>query len=547
MQTFNPYLPSWEYIPDGEPYVFNGRAYVYGSHDRFNSRAYCMNDYVTWSAPVDSADNAGGIGPWRYEGIIYRAKQDPRADKDSLLFAPDLQQGADGRFYLYYALHNRPVMGIAVADSPAGPFEYYGVVEYPDGVAVGEAPNRKEDFSNFDPGVLVDDDGKVYLYSGFAPRKTARALSVEEAGYEKNHLGAYCMELEADMMTVKRGPFLVFPRAGDDRGALGKGYRGHEFFEASSLRKVKLPGWESAKYYFIYSSINSHELCYALSDKPDGGFVYGGVIISNGDVRPDKNNPEIDINVHGIKMDDTEASAYMGNNHGSMAEINGSWYIFYHRQTNLHQYSRQDCAEPITINNDGSIEQVEMTSCGLNTDKDGKPSPLNGWGTYEARIACNLFMPGTVMWFPFDHRLEPGNIPYITQDAPDYTPPVPSTSGEGRLGGTTTDLPNTPQQYIANFQNDAVAGFKYFMVDNAAHPLKTLTMRIRGKARGTVFVSGSLKTEPFAKLAIDVDSGNDASAWKDCAAACAIPEGKTALFFTFQGEGAFDWLSFTLS
>ena len=50
-QCFNPYLPSYEYIPDGEPYVFDGRVYVYGSHDRFGAMSFCENDYVTWSAP----------------------------------------------------------------------------------------------------------------------------------------------------------------------------------------------------------------------------------------------------------------------------------------------------------------------------------------------------------------------------------------------------------------------------------------------------------------------------------------------------------------
>ena len=64
-QAFNPYLPSWEYIPDGEPYVFGDRVYVYGSHDYFNGYVFCMGDYVCWSAPVDD------LGNWRYEGVIY--------------------------------------------------------------------------------------------------------------------------------------------------------------------------------------------------------------------------------------------------------------------------------------------------------------------------------------------------------------------------------------------------------------------------------------------------------------------------------------------
>ena len=70
-QAFNPYLPSWEYIPDGEPYVFNGRVYVYGSHDFYNGYVFCMGDYVCWSAPVDD------LGNWRYEGVIYKKTQDP--------------------------------------------------------------------------------------------------------------------------------------------------------------------------------------------------------------------------------------------------------------------------------------------------------------------------------------------------------------------------------------------------------------------------------------------------------------------------------------
>ena len=70
MQAFNPYLPSWEYIPDAEPYVFGDRIYIYGSHDRFNAPIFCMNDYVCWSAPVDDLSN------WSYSGVIFRKNQD---------------------------------------------------------------------------------------------------------------------------------------------------------------------------------------------------------------------------------------------------------------------------------------------------------------------------------------------------------------------------------------------------------------------------------------------------------------------------------------
>ena len=67
----NPYLPSWEYVPDGEPYVFGDRVYVYGSHDFFNGYVFCMGDYVCWSAPVSN------LADWRYEGVIYPRNADP--------------------------------------------------------------------------------------------------------------------------------------------------------------------------------------------------------------------------------------------------------------------------------------------------------------------------------------------------------------------------------------------------------------------------------------------------------------------------------------
>lgn len=74
-RVVNPYLPSYEYVPDGEPHVFDGRLYIFGSHDRFGSKSFCANDYTCWSAPCDD------LSDWRCEGIIYRRSQDtePRA------------------------------------------------------------------------------------------------------------------------------------------------------------------------------------------------------------------------------------------------------------------------------------------------------------------------------------------------------------------------------------------------------------------------------------------------------------------------------------
>ena len=113
-QAFNPYLPSWEYIPDGEPYVFGDRVYVYGSHDYFNGYVFCMGDYVCWSAPVDD------LGNWRYEGVIYPKTADPLNPEGKMcLYAPDVTVGPDGRYYLYYVLDKVSVVSVAVCDTPA--------------------------------------------------------------------------------------------------------------------------------------------------------------------------------------------------------------------------------------------------------------------------------------------------------------------------------------------------------------------------------------------------------------------------------------------
>ena len=95
-QCYNPYLPSWEYIPDAEPKVFGQRLYIYGSHDLFGAKEYCEGDYVCWSTPVDD------LSDWRYEGVIYRRRQDPKAAPFALvntLYAPDVARGKDGKFY----------------------------------------------------------------------------------------------------------------------------------------------------------------------------------------------------------------------------------------------------------------------------------------------------------------------------------------------------------------------------------------------------------------------------------------------------------------
>ena len=133
-QAFNPYLPLYAYIPDGEPHLFGDRVYIYGSCDKEGGETFCMGDYTVYSAPVDD------LADWRQEGVIYRAEQDPDYGERKYMYAPDVVQGNDGRYYLYYCMSGSFGFGgyygpisVAVCDTPAGKYEYLGFVKYPDG------------------------------------------------------------------------------------------------------------------------------------------------------------------------------------------------------------------------------------------------------------------------------------------------------------------------------------------------------------------------------------------------------------------------------
>ena len=478
-QAFNPYLPSWEYVPDGEPHVFGDRVYVYGSHDRFGGPLFCMNDYVCWSAPVKN------LRDWRYEGIIYRKNQDPMNKKGRrCLYAPDVTQGPDGRYYLYYAIDFLGVMSVAVCDTPAGEYQFHGHVKFKDGHIWGTKSG--EPFP-FDPGVLTDDDGRVWLYSGFATKVPA----VASGFHNLTNSGGVVLELEPDMVTIKSGPDLLFPTKGKP-GA----FENHAFFEASSIRKV------DGQYCFAYSSQHNHELCYAMGPSPRGPFTFGGTLVDIGDLFLDG------------RTDETRAANYLGNTHGGIVEVGGQWYVFYHRQTNRHSYSRQACAEKLERRQDGGFRQAEVTSCGLNG------APLKGSGRYPARIACNLWSgKGSARYDIRFPRLRLAAHPYFTQEGKD---------GEER-----------DSQYLANMRDGAVAGFKYFN----CRGLKFVSAELRGHASGELLVSDTPDFKaPAAKISVNLNS----NAWKELGAPCTIPNGTRALYFKFAGKGRIDFRSFEL-
>ena len=329
----NPILPLWEYIPDGEPRVFGERVYLYGSHDRPLSGDFCDIKLKVWSASIHDLDH------WICHGDIFHAQADADHPADvtwsdmmepskHMMYAPDVVKKGDKYYLFTYIFYDKGC--VAVADRPEGPFRVVSTYRY--------APEDAGDNGVYnDPGVLVDDDGRVYIYYGF----------------EASHMN----ELDPETMcTVVPGS--LRHHVIDDREGVPEEQR---FFEASSPRKI------GDTYYLIYSPRRGSRLAYATSDKPTGPFTYRGYIVDNGDNCPG------------------------GNDHGSIMKVGDQWYIFYHRMTNGTCFSRQACVERIDILPDGTIPPVEMTSLGFSEF-------LNPYEATPAHRACVLRNGGMIKY-----------------------------------------------------------------------------------------------------------------------------------------------------
>ena len=350
----NPYMPLWEHVPDGEPRVFtyNGetRIYLYGSHDT-KKTDYCGPDYVVWSAPVDDPTN------WTCHGVCYTASD------GGDLYAPDVVQKGD-TFYMYAAENRGSSIMLVTSKCPWGPFE-----------------NPVKTELGFDPGILVDDDGRVYAFWGFC----------------ESHAG----ELNDDMATLK--PETVRHHImGHSKPFWIKEDDGHVdpvdgFFEASSPRKI------NGKYVLIYSKRYEYPkpsngvfgscngfLSYKWCDTPLGDYRPGGDISFNGG--------EVITGPDGKGI----MTYQWGNNHGSLMKVKDQWYVFYHRQTGCNEYSRQAMVEPVDIatGKDGKIyigkityengepvssDVVEATSQGFYLDG------LDAFATISAGYTCHMY------------------------------------------------------------------------------------------------------------------------------------------------------------
>ena len=339
----NPYLPLWEHVPDGEPHVFEDpdnpgklRAYIIGSHD-VNYSAYCGPDIRMWSAPVED------LSQWRDEGPIFTWFVDGQWDT---MFAPDLvctTDRATGKktYWLYpHSRGWRRTPMVCKGDRPNGPFT---------------PVNLTEDGRQCLPGSIIDFDPSVFIEN-----ITDKKDKDYDIGYRAYVFYGFqhstAVELDQKTMYSKRegtepiDPFIpassadgrLLDKAGSEYKALYKGQNplDFNFFEASSIRQV------GNKYVMVFSGYSGKEyglgntnsaLRYAFGDSPLGPWRSGGVLVDSRGVV---------LNEDGSKLITTN---FAHNTHGSIQEINGQWYVFYHRPPRGFGNARQAMVAPVKI------------------------------------------------------------------------------------------------------------------------------------------------------------------------------------------------------
>ena len=277
------------FIADPAVHVFNGKLYIYPSHD-FEAGIpeddlgshFAMEDYHIYS--MDDIDSKAVDN-----GVALHVKDIPWAGRQ--LWDCDAAQ-KDGKYYLYFPVKDKTDIfriGVAISDKPEGPF-------------VPEPFPMLGSYS-IDPCVFQDDDGKHYMYFGgiwggqLQRYRDNKAIECgQQPADDEPALCAKVASLSDDMLQFGEEPkdLVIVDENGEP---LKAGDNDRRFFEASWMHKYK------GKYYFTYSTGDTHKICYATGDNPYGPFTYGGVIL----------NP-----VEGWTT------------HHSVVEFKGKWYLFFH-------------------------------------------------------------------------------------------------------------------------------------------------------------------------------------------------------------------------
>lgn len=308
------------YTADPSAHVFDGKIYIYPSHDieagipeNDKGDHFDMRDYH-----ILSMDSVGG--KVTDNGVAIDIKDIPWAKRQ--LWAPDAA-ASNGKYYLYFPVKDKNDIfhiGVATSNTPAGPFK--------------AEPNPIKGSFSIDPAVFKDDDGKFYMYFGgiwggqLQRWQTGKydSTAKDEPSGDTMALRARVARLSNDMLSFA-GPVKEVTIVDKDGKPLKASDHDRRFFEASWMHKY------NGKYYFSYSTGDTHFICYAIGDTPYGPFTYQGVIL----------NPVVGWT-----------------NHHSIIEIKGKWYLFYHDSmlSGGKTHLRSVKVTELHYNPDGTIQTI---------------------------------------------------------------------------------------------------------------------------------------------------------------------------------------------
>ena len=313
------------YTADPSAHVFNGKIYIYPSHDIDAGEAFDdlgshfdMQDYHVFS--MDSINSEA-----KDNGVALHVKDVAWAEKQ--MWAPDAAH-KNGKYYLYFPAKDYDGIfriGVAVSDSPVGPF-------------IPQPKAIKGSFS-IDPAVFEDENSSHYMYfgglwGGQLQRWRTGTFNAEHPESPTAHLpedNQPALSCKIAKMTDDMLEFAETPKdvviLDEDGNPILAGDNERRFFEGPWVHKY------NGKYYFSYSTGDTHFICYAISDNPYGPFTYKGKIL----------NPVVGWTTH-----------------HSICEVDGKWYLFYHDSSLSEGVTHLRCIKvaEITYNEDGTINTL---------------------------------------------------------------------------------------------------------------------------------------------------------------------------------------------
>ena len=314
-------LVSEIYTADPSAHVFNGKIWIYGSHDidapaqEGDGGAFVMRDYQPIS--MDSVNGPATVHP-----VALDIADVPWAGRQ--MWAPDAAE-KDGKYFLYFPVKDKQDVfriGVAVGDNPAGPFK--------------AQPEAIKNSFSMDPAVFKDTDGKYYMYfggiwGGQLQRWKSGEYKADDDSQPPNDEPAllpFVARMADDMLEFAEKPKAV--KIVDENGKLLlSSDHDRRFFEASWVHKYK------GNYYFSYSTGDTHFIAYAMGKSPYGPFTYKGKILE----------------------------PVLGwTNHHSITEVDGKWYLFYHDSQNSNGATHlRNIKQPVEIqyNDDGTIQTID--------------------------------------------------------------------------------------------------------------------------------------------------------------------------------------------